>query len=120
MDFALSEEALEFKALCRRFADDVMRPAAPAHDADESTPWEVIKAAHEWGLTGADHMQRVGGDSTGQLGVIYAEELHYGCAGIALAISGSMLAAAGIAASGTPEQVGKWVPECFGEGDQIK
>ncbi len=52
--------------------------------------------------------------------MIYAEELHWGCAGIALAISASSLAAAGIAASGTPEQIAKWVPECFGEGDEIK
>ena len=46
--------------------------------------------------------------------VISAEEFHWGCAGIALAISGSGLAAAGIASSGTPEQIGQWVPECFG------
>ena len=32
----------------------------------------------------------------------------------------SSLAAAGIASSGTPEQIGKWVPECFGLGDEIK
>ena len=43
------------------------------------------------------------------MNAIYAEELHWGCAGIALAISGSSLAAAGIAATGTPEQVGHWV-----------
>ena len=54
------------------------------------------------------------------MGCIYAEELHWGCAGIALAISGSSLAAAGIASSGTPEQIGRWVPECFGLGDEIK
>jgi alkylation response protein AidB-like acyl-CoA dehydrogenase len=59
-------------------------------------------------------------DDGGQFGVIYAEELHWGCAGIALAISASSLAAAGIAASGTPEQIGKWVPECYGLGDEIK
>jgi len=52
--------------------------------------------------------------------VIYAEELHWGCAGIALAISASSLAAAGIASSGTPEQIGKWLPECYGLGDEIK
>ena len=51
---------------------------------------------------------------------IYAEELHWGCAGIALAIQGGSLAAAGIASSGTPEQIGRWVPECFGMGDEIK
>ena len=52
--------------------------------------------------------------------VISAEEFHWGCAGIALAISGSGLAAAGIASSGTPEQIGRWVPECFGSGEEIK
>ena len=53
-------------------------------------------------------------------GVISAEELHWGCAGIALAIAGSGLAAAGLAASGTPEQIARWVPECFGAGDEVK
>ncbi len=52
--------------------------------------------------------------------VISAEEFHWGCAGIALAISGSGLAAAGIAASGTPDQIARWVPECFGDVEQVK
>ena len=62
----------------------------------------------------------MGSDPDGMFGVIGAEELHWGCAGIALAISGSGLAAAGLAASGTPEQIARWVPECFGVGDEIK
>ena len=65
-------------------------------------------------------MQRSAGDPDGQMQVISAEELHWGCAGIALAISGSGLAAAGIASSGTPEQIMRWVPECFGTADEIK
>jgi alkylation response protein AidB-like acyl-CoA dehydrogenase len=59
-------------------------------------------------------------DPDGLFGVIYAEELHWGCAGIALAISASSLAAAGIASSGTPEQIGRWIPECYGMGDEVK
>jgi alkylation response protein AidB-like acyl-CoA dehydrogenase len=98
----------------------VIRPVAAKHDADESTPWEVIAAAREWGLNGMEHLQRLANDSDGQVSVIYAEELHWGCAGIALAITAGSLAAAGIAASGTPEQIGQWVPECFGTGDEIK
>jgi len=120
MDFGLSDEQREFQALCRRFATEVIRPVAAKHDAEESTPWEVLKAAREWGLNGIDHLQRLAGDPDGQLNVIYAEELHWGCAGIALSISGSMLAAAGLAASGTPEQIARWIPECFGTGDEIK
>ncbi|MDX6604048.1 MAG: hypothetical protein QOF23_557, partial [Solirubrobacterales bacterium] len=102
------------------FATEVMRPVARRHDQDESTPYEVIKAAREWGLHGIEAIQRLGSDPEGQLGTIYAEELHWGCAGIALAISGSSLAAAGIASSGTPEQVAKWAPECMGMGDEVK
>src|SRR3954454_9990442 len=120
MDFALNDEQQEFQQYCRRFAREVIRPAAPAHDADESTPWEVIKEARKWGLQGLDHLQRLAGDGDGQLSVIYAEELHWGCAGIALAISGSSLAAAGLAASGTPEQIATWVPQCFGVDGEVK
>jgi acyl-CoA dehydrogenase len=119
MDFALNEEQQEFKDYCRKFAREVIRPAAAQHDADESTPWEVIKEARKWGLHGLDHVQRMGSDPDGLIGVIYAEELHWGCAGIALAISGSGLAAAGIASSGTPEQIAQWVPQCFGTDEEL-
>ncbi len=120
MDFRLNDEQLEFQKHCRKFAEEVIRPLADKYDREQSVPWEAIQAAREWGLHGLDHIYRMGGDPDGMLSVIYAEELHWGCAGIALAISASSLAAAGIAASGTPEQIGKWVPECFGEGDEIK
>jgi acyl-CoA dehydrogenase len=120
VDFALNEEQREFKDYCRRFAAEVIRPAAPRHDAEESVPWEVIKEARKWGLHGLDQIQRMGADPDGQFSPIYAEELHWGCAGIALAISASSLAAAGLAASGTPEQIAQWVPQCFGTDDEIK
>jgi alkylation response protein AidB-like acyl-CoA dehydrogenase len=120
VDFALNQGQLEVKAKMRGFARDVIRPVAAEHDADESTPWEVIKAAREQGVHGIEHLQRMGSDPDGMYGVIGAEELHWGCAGIALAISGSGLAAAGLAASGTPEQIARWVPECFGVGDEVK
>ncbi len=120
MDFALNAEHLELKAQCRRFATDVIRPVAAKHDAEESIPWEAIRSAREHGLSGIEHLQRMGSDPDGMFGVISAEELHWGCAGIALAIAGSGLAAAGLAASGTPEQIARWVPECFGAGDEVK
>jgi alkylation response protein AidB-like acyl-CoA dehydrogenase len=120
MNFAYSDEQLEFEARCRRFASEVVRPVAAKHDREESTPWEVIRAARSQGLHGIDLIQRFGIDPDGILGTIYAEEMHWGCAGIALAMSGSSLAAAGLAASGTPEQIARWVPECFGVGEEIK
>ncbi|MEX2253384.1 MAG: acyl-CoA dehydrogenase family protein, partial [Thermoleophilaceae bacterium] len=107
MDFRLSDENVEFQQKCRRFATEVMRPIAAAHDREQTVPWEAMKAAREWRLQGLEFMQSTAQDDDGLMGVIYAEELHWGCAGIALAISASGLAAAGIASSGTPEQVGR-------------
>jgi acyl-CoA dehydrogenase len=118
MDFRLSDQTLEWKELCRRFASEVIRPAAPKHDREESVPYEVIRQAYDWKLAGMDWLGALQDDPEGLKGVIYAEELHWGCAGIALAISASSLCAAGIASSGTPEQIARWIPEVFGSAEQ--
>jgi acyl-CoA dehydrogenase len=114
MDFRLSEQTQEWRDYCRRFATEVIRPAAPRHDREESVPYEVIDTAYEWNLAGLDWIHSLQDDPEGLKGVIYAEELHWGCAGIALAISASSLCAAGIAASGTPEQITRWIPDVVG------
>ncbi len=114
MDFRLSEQTQEWKDYCRRFAREVIRPVAPRHDREESVPSEVIDEAYEWKLAGLEWIQSLQDDPEGLKGVVYAEELHWGCAGIALAISASSLCAAGIAAAGTPEQIGRWIPEVVG------
>ena len=120
MDFRLRDETLEFQRHCHRFAEEVIRPAAASYDRAQEVPWDIIREARARGLHGLDHLQSMANDSEGLRSVIYAEELHWGCAGIALAIQASSLAAAGIASSGTPEQIGRWIPECFGLGDDIK
>ena len=51
---------------------------------------------------------------------IVSEEMCWGDAGIALAIFGSTLAVSGIIANGTPEQIGEWVPQCFGTPEKIQ
>jgi acyl-CoA dehydrogenase len=118
MDFRLSDETLEWKDYCRKFASEVIRPAAPKHDREESVPYGVIKEAYQWNLAGLDWIMSLQDDPEGLKGVIYAEELHWGCAGIALAISASSLCAAGIAASGTPEQIGHWIPQVVGTKEE--
>jgi acyl-CoA dehydrogenase len=120
MDFRLSEQSQEWRDYCRKFAREVMRPVAAKHDRDESVPWDVIRQAYEWDLAGPGWLQSLQDDPEGVKGVIYAEELHWGCAGIALAISASSLCAAGIASSGTGEQIARWIPECIGSKEQPK
>ncbi|MEX0992919.1 MAG: acyl-CoA dehydrogenase family protein [Solirubrobacterales bacterium] len=120
MDFRLSDDTLEWKDYCRKFAREEIRPVAAKYDREEAVPYDVVKKAYEWKLAGLDFVQAVQTDTDGVKGAIYAEELHWGCAGIALAISASTLCAAGIASGGTPEQIAKWIPEVFGDAKQPK
>src|SRR5919112_1401013 len=120
MDFSLSADQLAFQRHCHAFARDVMRPVAARYDREQTVPHDVIREARARGLHGMPYLERVGADESGLMNAIYAEELHWGCAGIGLAISGSSLAAAGIASTGTSEQVALWVPGCFGTGDEIR
>src|ERR1700756_3408196 len=111
MNFRFTDEQLAFQAECRAFARDVMRPAAAQYDREQAVPFEIVREARARGLHGLPLLERFGADPDGVVPMIYGEELHWGCAGIALAISASSLAAAGIAASGTPEQVARWAPQ---------
>jgi acyl-CoA dehydrogenase len=120
VDFRLSDEQIEWREKCHKFAVEVMRPVAAEYDRTQEVPWEVIREARKWKLSGLDWLQTMASDSDGLNGIIYQEELNWGCAGLALAIGASSLAAAGIASSATPEQIGKWIPECMGVGDDIK
>jgi acyl-CoA dehydrogenase len=120
VDFRLSDEQIEWRDRCHRFAVEVMRPVAARYDRTQEVPWDVIREARKWKLSGLDWLQTMASDSDGLNGIIYQEELNWGCAGLALAVNASSLAAAGIASSGTPEQIGKWIPECMGVGDEIK
>ena len=117
MDFRLTDEQLEWRDQCHRFALEVMRPVAAKYDREQSVPWDVIKESRKWGLSGVDWVQKVGMDEDGLFGVIYQEELNWGCAGIALAVNASSLAAAGVASSGTPEQIAQWIPKTLGIGE---
>jgi acyl-CoA dehydrogenase len=118
VDFRLSDEQLEFQRSCHEFAAEVIRPAADRYDREQEVPWDILREARKRDMYGLDLIQQFATD--GLYAVLYAEEIHWGCAGIALALSASSLAAAGIASSGTPDQVAQWVPKCYGLGDEIK
>jgi acyl-CoA dehydrogenase len=120
ISFELSDEQKEIRDWVHQFSEKEIRPVAHQYDESEEFPWPIVKKAAEVGLYGTEFLQQTFGDSTGIMPALVAEELTWGCAGIALAIQASSLAAAGIAASGTPEQIARWVPECYGEGDEIK
>jgi alkylation response protein AidB-like acyl-CoA dehydrogenase len=121
ISFELSAEQLEMKQWIHEFAEKKIRPAASEWDEKEEMPWPLIQEAAEVGIYSVDFLQQTfAGDATGLLGPVAQEELFWGDAGIGLAIMGSSLAAAGIFASGTPDQVMQWIPECYGTPDEIK
>ncbi|MEV0676847.1 acyl-CoA dehydrogenase family protein [Actinosynnema sp. NPDC050436] len=102
------------------FARGVVRPAAAEWDEREETPWPVIQEAAKIGLYGFEALATWFADPIGLSLPIATEELFWGDAGIALALMGTGLAAAGIFASGEPDQLAEWVPECYGTADDPK
>ena len=117
---ALNEDQLTLQKWLHEFAVDVMRPNAEEWDEKEEFPWPIVQQAAEIGLYSWEFMaEMMMNDPNGISMVMAIEEIFWGDAGIGMAIMGSGLAAAGIAASGTPEQVMEWVPQCYGTPDKI-
>ena len=111
---ALNEDQLTLQKWVHGFAEDVVRPAAEEWDEKEEFPYPIVEQAREIGLYGWEFMaESMFNDPTGLSMPIAIEELFWGDAGIGMAIMGSGLAAAGIAASATPEQMMEWVPQCY-------
>ncbi|MCW5251128.1 acyl-CoA dehydrogenase family protein [Streptomyces sp. SHP 1-2] len=116
----LNDEQKEVRDWLHGFAADVIRPAAAEWDEREETPWPVIQEAARIGVYSLDFYARQYFDPTG-LGIPLAmEELFWGDAGIALSIVGTGLAAVGVLANGTEEQIGTWIPQMYGDADDVK
>jgi acyl-CoA dehydrogenase len=123
----LTEEQEQARDWAHDFAVNEMRereveglPAHRHYDETETFPWDTVRKAAEIGLYGLDYYTMVGQDPTGITSALVLEEVFWGCAGMGLAIFGSGLALAGIAASGTGEQIGTWAPRIFGTPDDVK
>jgi acyl-CoA dehydrogenase len=80
----------------------------------------VIQEAAKIGLYGYEALAQFWADQSGLTLPIVNEELFWGDAGIGMAIMGTSLAVAGIFSAGTPEQLGEWVPQCYGTVDDPK
>ncbi len=116
----LSDDQREVRDWVHGFAENVVRPAASEWDEREETPWPVIQEAAKIGLYGFEGIAQFFADPSGLTLPLVNEELFWGDAGIGMAIMGSSLAAAGIFANGTPEQMGEWIPQCYGSADDPK
>jgi len=116
----LTQDQKDIRDWVHGFAADVMRPAAHEWDEKEKTPWPVIQEAAKIGLYGFEGLAQFFADPTGLGLPIVNEELFWGDAGIGMAIMGTTLAVAAIFGQGTGEQIGEWIPRCFGTPDDLK
>ena len=116
----LNEDQKAVRDWVHGFAADVMRPAAAEWDEREETPWPIIQEAAKIGLYSLDFYAQQYFDPTG-LGIpVVMEELFWGDAGIGLSIVGTALAAVGVLANGTEEQIGTWIPQMYGDENDVK
>jgi acyl-CoA dehydrogenase len=105
------------KQMMGALAKQQIRPIAIKHDREESMPWDLMKTVGAFGLTQTsvlDGRKKLTGvdeetdpkkpKSQARIGVVGAEELAWGCAGISLALAGSGLACSPVARMGTEEQ----------------
>src|SRR5260370_117452 len=113
VSFELTDEQREIRDWVHSFAEKEIRPVAHQYDESEEFPWPVVKKAAEVGLYGVEFLQQTYADATGIMPALVAEELTWGCAGIALAIQGTGLPIAAIFSQGTPDQIAPWIPACF-------
>ena len=116
----LSQDQQDIRDWAHGFAEQTVRPAAHEWDEKEEFPWPVVQEAAKIGLYGFEAVAQFWADPSGLTFPIVNEELFWGDAGIGMAIFGTTLAVAGIYASGTPEQMVEWVPQCFGTPDDVK
>ena len=117
---ALSQDQKDIREWVHGFAADVMRPAAHEWDEREETPWPIIQEAAKIGLYGFEGIAQFFADPTGLGLPIVNEELFWGDAGIGMSIMGTSLAVAAIFGQGSGEQIGEWIPRCFGTVDDLK
>jgi alkylation response protein AidB-like acyl-CoA dehydrogenase len=116
----MSEDVIEVQKWVHEFAENVVRPAAHEWDEKESTPWPIIQEAAKNGLYSLEFYAQQWFEPSG-LGIpVVMEELFWGDAGIGLAIVGTTLASVAVLANGTNEQIGEWVPQMFGDENDVK
>ena len=95
VDFTLSEEQINVREMAHDFAKDEIRPVAWDYDRGGTWPRAIIDKGWEVGLMNSQAPAIYGGAGASSLeGCLIAEELAWGCAGIATTLETKGLASA--------------------------
>ena len=105
IDFSLSEEQQQLRALAHEFAEKEIVPKAAHHDQTGEFPRDICKKAWEVGLMNTHIPAEYGGAGLGVVdGCLLAEEIAWGCTGIGTAMEANTLAEGPIIVGATEEQ----------------
>lgn len=105
MNFGLSDDEKALQDTARKFAREVMRPKAAHCDETSTFPQDVIQQASELGLMNMTIPADAGGMELPHVAqAIIAEELAWGCAGMATSMIANDLALLPIVLAGSKEQ----------------
>jgi len=109
--FQLTGEQEQIRRLARSFAEREIIPVAAEYDEKEQIPWEVIQKAHAAGLMNIHVPEQYGGPGLDYVtGAVIAEELAYGCLGVAGSFGANNLALTPILLAGSEEQKERFLP----------
>ena len=111
MEYFLTEEQQEIKALARQLAEEKMKPVREKYDEEGIFPWDIVKLMAQTDLFRVmlpEEYEGFGGKVLDL--VIMMEELSRVDSGIALALGGTGLGMYPILLSGNEEQKQKYLP----------
>jgi acyl-CoA dehydrogenase len=115
-DLRVTEEQTAFVTAARKFAAERIIPVAGEYDERSEMPLAVFRAAFDTGLLNVEIPEAYGGLGLHTLeGCFIAEELAYGCAGVATSIMCNHLGALPLLIAGTEEQKQHWLGKLTSE-----
>jgi alkylation response protein AidB-like acyl-CoA dehydrogenase len=117
ISFTLTPEQRELQQLAHDFAAGELRPVAAEWDEREDFPPELLAKAAQLGLTSYRIPHGYGGAEVDAVtAALVAEELSWGCAGLAATIGATMFPVRPLTRFGTEEQRQRYLPRLASEG----
>jgi alkylation response protein AidB-like acyl-CoA dehydrogenase len=111
ISFQLTDEQRELQQLAHDFAERELRPIAAEWDEREDSPPDLLGKAARLGLTSYAIPREYGGGGVDAVtSALIAEELSWGCAGLAAGIQATMFPVRTLLAFGKPAQRERYLP----------
>jgi len=112
MDYLLTEEQMELRAIARRIALEKVKPVRKKYDEGHEFPWDMVKVFADAGFFEIYIDEEFGGAGGGVFELcLVVEELSRICGGIALSVAATALGTFPILISGNDAQRAKYLPD---------